>query len=143
MENIIKSAGVLIFIDNKVLLVRHGEKAEHLNNTYGVPAGQIEQGELAIETAVKKLNEETGLIAATEDLINMPEVYTAAIERKDGSVKNFSQDTFLCVKWNGELKTTEKTIPEWINIDELEKLKLLPNVKKMVFDALRLKQNSV
>ena len=41
MENIIKSAGILVFLDNTVLLVHHGEKAEHLSDTYGIPAGRL------------------------------------------------------------------------------------------------------
>jgi len=79
----------------------------------------------------------------TENLVKLPVEYTAAIERKDGSVKNYNQDNFLCTNWSGELKANDETIPEWINVDEIEKLKLLPNVKKMIFDALRLRQNIV
>ena len=143
MENIIKTAGVLVFLENKVLLVRHGEKAGHLNDTYGVPAGRLESGESTIDAAVRELFEETGLITAIENLIKLPIEYTAAIERKDGSIKNYNQDTFLCTNWSGELKANDETIPEWLNVAEIEKLKLLPNVKKMVLDALKLKQNSV
>lgn len=141
MKNVIKTAGVLIFLENKVLLVRHGEKAGHLNDTYGVPAGRLELGESTINAAVRELFEETGLITTTENLIKLPIEYTAAIERKDGGIKNYNLDTFLCTNWSGELKANDETIPEWINVDEIEKLKLLPNVKKMVFDALKLKQN--
>jgi len=142
MENIINTAGVLVFLDNSVLLVRHGEKAGHLNDTYGIPAGRLETDETSIKAAVRELLEETGLITTVENLIKVPENYTASIERKDGSIKNYSQETFLCINWGGELKANDETIPEWINITDLDKLKLLPNVEKMVFDALKLKQNS-
>ncbi|MFH1001378.1 MAG: NUDIX hydrolase [Bacteroidota bacterium] len=138
MENIIKTAGVLICLNNKVLLVRHGEKAGHLNDTYGIPAGRIELGEKSIDAAVRELFEETGLITSIEYLEKVPETYTAAIARKDG-VKTFSQENFLCKHWDGELKANNETIPEWITITEIDKLKLLPNVKKMVSDALPLK----
>jgi len=143
MENVIKTAGVLVFLGNNVLLVRHGEKAGHMNDTYGVPAGRLNLSESSIEAAVRELLEETGLRTTVENLIKVPENYTAVIERKDGSIKNYNQDTFLCTNWNGELKANDETTPEWINITDLEKLKLLPNVKKMALDALKLKQNSV
>ncbi|MFA4931192.1 MAG: NUDIX domain-containing protein [Patescibacteria group bacterium] len=143
MKNIIKLAGVLVFLDNQVLLVRHGEKAGHLNNTYGVPAGRIETGESTIDAAARELFEETSLKTVVENLIKVPTEYSAAIKRKDGSIKNYHLETFLCTSWNGELKANEETVPEWINIDEIEKLKLLPNVKKMVSDALKLKKNSL
>ena len=143
MGNIIKTAGVLVFLDNNVLLVRHGKKAGHLNDTYGVPAGRLEQAESTIEAAVRELFEETGLKTKTEYLIKVPVEYTASIERKDGSIKNYNQDTFLCNNWSGELKANDETTPEWIAPERLDELKLLPNVKKMVFDALKLKQNSI
>ncbi len=130
MKNTIKTAGVLVFSDNKVLLVCHGEKAEHLNDTYGIPAGRLEPDESSLEAAIRELFEETGLKIITNNLIKVPKKYVAVIERKDGSLKNYNQDNFLCSNWNGKLKANSETMPEWINIDELEKLKLLPNVKK-------------
>ncbi len=142
MENIIKTAGVLVFLKNKVLLVRHRERAEHLNDTYGVPAGRIKLGESPIKTAVRELLEETGLTTAVEYLVKVPHTYTAAIKRKDG-IKTFSQEIFLCNHWDDKLKATDETIPEWINLDNLDELKLLPNVKKMIFDSLKLKQNNI
>jgi len=138
MDNVIKTAGVLVFLDNKVLLVRHGKKAEHLNDVYGLPAGRIEEGETTVVAAGRELFEETGLKVTVENLIKVPEFYTASIERK-GGIKNFSQENFLCKKWEGELKANDETIPEWIVIDELKNLELLPNVKKMIFDGLKLK----
>lgn len=143
MDSIIKTAGVLVFLGNNVLLVRHGEKAGHLNDAYGIPAGRLEQGESTIEAAARELFEETGLKTEIKYLIKVPMEYTATIERKDGSVKNYNQDTFLCANWSGELKANDETTPEWKNIEKLDELKLLPNVKKMVSDAIQLKQNSI
>ncbi|MFA7662787.1 MAG: NUDIX domain-containing protein [Patescibacteria group bacterium] len=137
MLNIIKTVGVLLFIDNKVLLVRHGEMAEHLNNTYGVPAGRIEPGESSIETAVRELFEETGLKTTFENLTQIPKIYTATIERKTG-INTFHLETFLCNNWSGKLRATDETIPEWINLDKLNHLNLLLNIKQIVADGLKL-----
>jgi len=141
MENIIKTAGILVFANDNVLLVRHGESAGHLNDTYDIPAGRLEPDESSTEAAIRELFEETGLQTTVNNLIKVPEKYTATIERKDGSIKNYNLDTFVCIDWSGELKANNETTPEWINIADLEKIKLLPNVKKMILDALKLKQN--
>ena len=141
MKDIIKTAGVLVFRDQDVLLIRHGEKAGSLNNTYGLPAGRLETGESSIKAAVRELLEETGLKTTEEHLTRVPGKYTATIERKKG-VKTFCYKTFLCNKYDGELKATEETVPEWTNLNELDKLKLLPNVKIIIFNALKLKQNN-
>lgn len=143
MNDIIKTVGVLVFHDNKVLLVCHGEKAGHLSDTYGIPAGRLEKGELLIEAARRELFEETGLETVGENLIKLPTEYSASIERKDGTKKNYSQNNFLCINWNGNLKDSDETTPEWVDIEELDKLKLLPNVKKMILDGLSLKRNSM
>ncbi len=139
MENIIKTVGVLIFKKGKVLLVCHGEKAEHLNNTYGLPAGRVEEGETLAEAGVRELKEETGLITEVKYLKKIDKIYKAAIERKDG-VKNFSQDNFLCDYFEGEIKSNDETVPCWVEINDLEKIRLLPNVKEMIFDALEFKK---
>ncbi|MFA6131524.1 MAG: NUDIX domain-containing protein [Patescibacteria group bacterium] len=137
-ERIIKTAGVLVFKDNKVLLVCHGKKAGHIDGTYGIPAGRLEDGELSIETAVRELLEESGLETTVEDLEKIPGTYTASIKRKGGT-RNFSLETFRCKNWSGELCASDETVPEWVDIDSLDKLDLLPNVKRMISDAMTLK----
>lgn len=137
MMKIIKTAGVVVFQDNSVLLVYHGEESGHLNGTYGIPAGRLELNESAIETAVRELYEETSLVTTIKHLIKVPEEYSAAIEGKEGSIRNYQQDIFLCTHWSGELKANDETTPEWIRITDLDTLTLLPNVQKMVIDALK------
>ena len=139
MKNIIKTVGVLIFKKDKVLLVCHGEKAGHLNNTYGLPAGRVEEGETFVEAGIRELEEETGLITENKYLRKIDKVYKATIERKDG-IKNFSQDNFLCNYFEGELKPNNETVPYWVEIKKLDTVGLLPNVKEMIFDALELKK---
>ncbi|MGM0408845.1 MAG: NUDIX hydrolase [Bacteroidota bacterium] len=141
MENIIRTAGVLAFQNRKVLLVRHGKKAQHLNDTFGIPAGRIQLNETAIDAAVREFNEESGLTTSVEHLTKLPTTYTAKIERKDG-VKNFSLEAFLCRKYEGELKSTDEAISEWVRMDDLEGLKLLPNMKEVIMEASKLEQNN-
>jgi ADP-ribose pyrophosphatase YjhB (NUDIX family) len=141
MDNVIRTAGILAFQDGKVLLVRHGKKAQHLDDTYGIPAGRIQPNEDAIDTAVREFNEESGLTSSAEHLTKLPTTYTAKIERKDG-VKTFSLEAFLCRKYGGELKSTDEAIPEWVSMEDLEGLKLLPNMKAVIMEASKLEQNN-
>ena len=134
MENIIRTAGILAFQNHKILLVRHGKKAQHLNDVYGIPAGRIRPNESAVYAAIREFNEESGLVTSAEYLTKLSKTYTAKIERKD-CVKKFSFEVFLCRKYEGKIKSTEETTPKWISPDKLGKLKLLPNIKEIITDA--------
>lgn len=126
-RKIIKTVGVLIVKDDKVLLVEHNESAGHLNGKYGLPAGRIELGEELKETAQRELKEETNLDVSLDNLILLKKTWKAKIKRKDGN-KEFSLKVFYSNNFSGDLKSNEETSPKWININEIEKLDLLPNV---------------
>jgi mutator protein MutT len=135
MKKIIPTVGVLIIQDGKVLLVRHGEAAGHITGKCGLPSGRIEKGETELSVAIRELHEETGLKTSQENLVLLPHKYQATIKRKDGK-NTFSLKVFLCKKYEGNLKKSIETTPEWANISDLEKLNLLPNIKKAIDDAL-------
>ncbi len=138
MEKIIKTAGILIFKKDNVLLVKHTQKAEHQTGTYGIPAGRINSNETEKETAVREIIEETGLKVEKRDLQPLSTLYTAKIKREDDLTKEFSLQVFFCKNYSGELFGDEKTIPEWIPIKKLDNYKLLPNMKKIILDGLSL-----
>ncbi len=131
----IKTAGVAIIEEGTILLVRHRESAGNQTGIYGVPAGKIQSGETERQAAARELFEETGLTTLPEDLIELPTVQVAEIQRKDG-LKLFSLKTFLADAYAGVLKESAETTPEWIPIAELKGYKLLPSVEKIVEEAL-------
>jgi ADP-ribose pyrophosphatase YjhB (NUDIX family) len=134
-KNIVPSVGVVAFNGNKTLLVRNEEKADHLTGTYGLAAGRLEEGESEIDAAYREFHEETGLIA--ESLIEFSDnTYFAAIERKSGEKVNFSFRVFICDVYTGEIHIVdEENTPEWVDVDQLDQLKLLPNIKDAVLKA--------
>ncbi|MEN9407026.1 MAG: hypothetical protein RLZZ455_242 [Candidatus Parcubacteria bacterium] len=138
MKDIIFSVGVLILQDKKVMLVRHGEDAGHINGTYGLPAGRLEKDENERTAAVRELKEETGLNVLPEDLIEYPsDVWTADIKRKDGKTSTFQIKVFVAKHFSGVLTAGGETTPEWVEIEKLDEYNLLPNVKEIVLREVR------
>lgn len=129
-------AGVIIFKNSEVLLVKHGQEAEHLNDTYGLPCGRLEPGEKAIDAAVRELKEETGLLTTTEDLHPFPNNYYEAVITFKNGTKLASMEIFLCSKYSGTLTAKNETTPEWVDLNKLDNLNLLPNVKNAIMSAL-------
>lgn len=133
----IPSVGIVVFAGDSVLLVRHEAGAEHLTNTYGLPSGRPEENETTITAAKRELFEESGLITTEENLIELPERYTAEIPRKDGTKSLFSWTVFLCKAFSGELSLSNETSPEWIKIPDIQKYQLLPNIENAINQALQ------
>lgn len=125
---VIPTVGVLVFKDDKVLLVKHGEKASNISGSYGLPAGRLEEGETEIEAAIRELREETGLVSTSETMKLLPlDIPPADIQRSDGSIKRFSITVFLCRYYTGEMKQDFETIPEWVSLDTVQSLPLIVN----------------
>jgi len=133
----IPSAGIIIFNKQKtkVLLVKHKEESLNLVGKVGFPSGQIRNRE-HVDVALEKLYQESGILAARKDLIELPFEYSAFIDRVDGTRKEFSMVNYLCTSWKGELIETSEDKPFWFEVEKLSELDLLPNVKKAVTDAL-------
>lgn len=128
--NTVSTIGVVILHLNKVLLVKHTQGAEHLTGVYGLPSGRVEHGESLKEAAIRELREETGITA--EDLVQLPETYFAEIERKSGEKVPMEFTVFLCKKYSGLLHESEETVPEWVALEKVGSLPLLPNIEKAI-----------
>lgn len=133
--NSVPSVAIVVIQSNKVLLVREGEKSAHLTGVYNTPAGRIEEGETPVQAAIRELKEETGLETSEENLIELPRKYTADIKRKSGETVSFYHTVFVCIRFNGQLKSAEDVEPVWVEIEKVSSLKLLPNISDMISQA--------
>lgn len=131
----VSTVGVIILRDDKVLLVREGEKSAHRTGVYNTPAGRIDANETPMQAAVRELEEESGLQSTEHDLHELPKTYVADIVRKSGETVRFHHTVFVCTKFKGDLKATDETVPEWVKIDELDNYTLLPNIRDMVIEG--------
>jgi 8-oxo-dGTP pyrophosphatase MutT (NUDIX family) len=143
MNKIIATVGILVFRrENKeVLLVKHGEKAGHLTDSYGLPAGRIEPSEIEVGAAKRELEEETGLRTSVLDLIELPYDFgVTELKRKDG-VMFCTWKVFVCRKFTGDLKGSEETVPEWVKISELSKYWKIGNLESAINEGLKYLKN--
>lgn len=132
----IPSAHILLFENGKVLLVKHQEGADHITGSYGIPGGRLNENETLKQTAVREFREETGLIVEENNLFEFPNnSYTADIKRKSGKTKRYTMNVFLVKDFKGELQSSSETIPEWIEINKISNLNLLPNVANAIHAA--------
>lgn len=136
-DGIVPTVGVLIFRGSEVLLVCHGKKAKQQTGVYGLPGGVVESGEIMMEAAVRELEEETGLKAKPEELLEIKKNWAARIQRKN-ETKTYSYKVFLCTGFSGDLQEApDKTIPEWVPVSNLPQYNLLPNVADAVREGLK------
>jgi ADP-ribose pyrophosphatase YjhB (NUDIX family) len=127
---------IIVFRNDQVLLVRHGEKSSHLVDSCGLPGGRKDKEESEKETAVRETFEETGLTIKTTNLHEFPNnIFSAFIKRKIGPSGIFTMKVFMTTKFTSTLKKSGETEPIWIKISELNTYDLLPNVEKAVIIA--------
>jgi len=106
--------GVMILRDGKFLLGRRHddpEKADsalHGEGTWTMPGGKIDFGDSHVETAIKEVQEETGLLLKPEDL----EIFD--VSSNISGEAHFITIGFLCRNFLGEPEAREPDeIVEW------------------------------
>lgn len=143
MRERIPTVGIVLLSQDAVLLVEHLAAAGHMTGSFGTPAGRVDHGESADDAAVRELFEETGLTTAKADLVKIPHVYEVDLKRKNGEIMPVSHTVFATRTFSGELRDSEETSPQWIEIASLSNMELLPNIEDMVRRAQEvLKQDS-
>jgi mutator protein MutT len=136
----IPTIGILVFRENfkEVLLVKNGEGSGHPTGIYGTPAGRIDQGETAVQAAVRELKEETGLEALEKDLVKLPYDFgVTEILRKKGTIF-CAWEVFICQKFAGEIRgENPETAPEWVKVSDVVKLWLVGKTQIAVLEGVK------
>ena len=128
--------GVLICDAGKVLLVREDTINEE-EETYELPMGKMVVNETLEGSAIRELYEQTGLMIAESSLEKMPTEYDSLIEYR-GKQMQIHLVVFRCVKFDGGILSMfgDWVTPEWVDLEKLSEIKLLPNVDKIIKEFL-------
>lgn len=115
---------------NKILLSRRANTG-YQDGKYGVPAGHLEGGELAIDGLRREALEEAGITIAAEDL-----KFVHVTHRLSGALEQERVDFFFeASKWRGEVTNMEPDKCDdlrWFDIDNLPD-DMIPHVR-IVFE---------
>ncbi|MDD3647378.1 MAG: NUDIX hydrolase [Candidatus Dojkabacteria bacterium] len=136
-DKAVLTVGTVILDKEKVLLVRHTKNASHLTGTYGLPAGKVEPGETIIAAAIREVREETGLQVDKKNISRLPTSYCAIIKQKDMQ-KRMIYIVYYANEFAGQIKDSQENEPEWIEIDKLDSINLLPNVHDAINEAVEI-----
>ena len=56
-----KSCGIVLFYSDEFLIIQHSNESNELKGHWDFPKGHVEDNESELETAVRELQEETGI----------------------------------------------------------------------------------
>lgn len=115
--------GIVLYHEDSVLLVKHTEKSRLPLNSYGFPAGRVDDGETLVDAAIRELKEETGLITSFKYLRKLKPKESRIV--MSGGYEYFSFHPFLCTNYSGILKNSDKTIPEFVTLNNLDDILLV------------------
>jgi 8-oxo-dGTP pyrophosphatase MutT (NUDIX family) len=144
-SEIVCASGVIIFNEDKVLVVEHKDGTILGKGVVGLPSGRSLEidprtgvKETDRDTAVRELYEETGVLADSESLMEFEGNIFKRPMGINGSTKMMSWQLFICTNYTNEvlLEETEEVIPGWRKLDEIVSSEnLAPNVAEAIYNA--------
>ena len=113
----IEGAAAILYREDKVLIVRNVGKSRHVIGTYGLPGGEHEECDKDTRhTAVREIEEESGLIVDREDL-GLLGHYDFEMARRNGK-QHMSLDLYATKRFRGSIRNGTETEPMWVKIDD-------------------------
>lgn len=122
----------------EILLVRHRGSERIADGLFGLPGGQVEEGESAGAAALRELEEETGIVGNPNLTFTLPRIWVSNFERPNGTKAAVSLQVWLVFSWEGQLRETKTGQPAFVPLRHVGALPLLPNVLSMTLAAFEL-----
>lgn len=114
------SARVILVKDSKVLLELR-DSCEYASNKWMVPGGHTEHGETAIDSAVREMREEVGIVLNKKDLRFVSVVHWWNDKHQKSGITFF----WSAHKWEGNVINLEKskcTELRWFTKEEIDQI---------------------
>jgi len=112
----------------RLLVIRRAD-----NNRYAIPGGRHELGETMTETAVREVEEETGITVEITGLIGIYSDPGHIISYSDGAVRQEFSICFRGSPISGEPRTSEEsTEVRWVERNELDSLDIDPYIQTRI-----------
>ena len=125
--------GVVVFKDNKVLLVQRGQEPN--KGSWSIPGGKQELGEVLIETARREVGEETGILIDEPQLLETLDM----IERDPtGNILyHYTLIDFMANWMAGDVQAGDDAVQAiWVDVDDLSSYKLWAETTRVIKQAL-------
>jgi len=125
----IVAVGVVVWKDDKVLVVRRGKPPR--DGQWSIPGGGQELGETVRETAVREVREETGLEIRLIGLVDVVDY----LERDDAGGVRYQ---YTLVDWTAEWTAGEPTPggdvagAEWAHFADLERYEMWSETRRII-----------
>lgn len=125
--------GAVIVQDDRVLLIRRGQPP--LLGEWSLPGGVLECGETLRDATIREVQEETGLIVETGEMLG---VFERVVHSDDGRVRyHYVLIDFLCRVVAGELAAgSDAADVRWFGREELDGLDLPHDTREVIAKGL-------
>jgi ADP-ribose pyrophosphatase YjhB (NUDIX family) len=124
-----------VWRDGRVLIVRRGKPP--ITGIWSLPGGRVEPGETLRDAAARELQEETGVSADLQHLVDVAEVI-----RRDGDGELTYHYAIACftgpwIAGDGRAASDASDV-QWISPDDLEGIDFTPGTAEVVRRARRM-----
>ena len=118
--------------DGAVLMERRSD-----NGLWGLPGGVHEPGETISNTAIREVQEETGITVRITGLVGIYTDPDHVIAFDDGEVRQEFSLCFRALPVEGELAVSGESIQvRWISRTDLETIRMSQSTRRRIADAL-------
>lgn len=126
-------AGAATIHDGLFLLLKRSGRESFLPDIWGIPAGQLQQGEDPTAACVRELLEETGLRGKVVDLVG----YSTFASKRNGIELSNVQLNFLVHvdDWDVKLNRASHSEARWISLEDTDNQFLDPFTKDIMMSA--------